>query len=317
MAEFTIPKLQLEKDSVSNISDVSLSHDNSIMKTHVVHISQGTEQMCNGQDYTCSGTALTELFDEFHWACVFDGHGSNKCIDFIRSIQKDDLDAIMRSPNPVMAMVDKVHHMAHIQNYESSGSTMCAARVFSDRIEIINCGDSQAAVYKNGETIFLSEEHNGYNQAECDRIKELDPNIYFTDSRNIKVVSDTHIHTVPSKYVNFTNGSRLALTQALGHCERTGYQPSLTTIPIEPGQTYKVVIGSDGLWDMIMRDNEEDMNRLTTMSGEDIVKFVVERWLQHWEMCLSETPDVVAFSGKYRRQDCDDVCAISIDIQPL
>jgi hypothetical protein len=145
----------------------------------------------------------------------------------------------------------------------------------------------------------------------------MDPSIYVTDSRNIKVISDTQIQTIPSKYIHFMNGSQLALTQALGHCERTGYNPTVTTIPIEPGQTYNVVIGSDGLWDMMMRDNAEDMNRLANMSGEEITRVGVDRWLQQWEMSHYETPDIVSFRGKYSRSDCDDVCAIAVNIQPL
>ena len=127
---------------------------------------------------------------------------------------------------------------------------------------------------------------------------------------------------VNCEYVNFPTGTSLATTQALGHNEMTGISPDVVTIPFEPSDVIKVVIGSDGLFDMIIKDENErlvleDVKLLAGMSGEDILKQTVNRWLQLWDIYTPEKPDQRAGIQAFTRDMCDDVSVVVINMNPF
>jgi hypothetical protein len=73
-------------------------------------------------------------------------------------------------------------------------------------------------------------------------------------------------------------------------------------------------MGSDGLFDMMMLDNEKDVYNLQTKPCKEIKDWCISRWLQDWEGILADG-EVTKF--KYSRTDCDDVSVAVIDITPL
>ena len=224
-------------------------------ETHVVSIGESVEQMCKLQDQSYSGNFVDDDTGEIgKWAMITDGHGTNTCIRFLREIPNDIMSRFIGTNNPVITLSKYVNNRAGIRIYECSGATMCLLKVYSDRVVCFNCGDSQAAIYKNGKLEFLSVEHNWFNPREKQRLYMMYQNIRFIQGNNIEVASENKLISAYSEYACFPYSNiRLALTQAIGHCGRTGYAPDITTIHFEPNDTVNVVIGSDGFWDMLMK----------------------------------------------------------------
>jgi serine/threonine protein phosphatase PrpC len=115
------------------------------------------------------------------------------------------------------------------------------------------------------------------------------------------------------EYVTWPNGSRLACSQALGDSGKTGCSPDNHVIDIEKGSSYKIFVGSDGFWDMIIKDDPMDIARFAKMSGEEAIGFVKSRWLQVWEMKPIGHTEFIP-NQQFRTKDCDDICIVCIDI---
>ena len=301
-------------DFASDIFSMEFNNDGTIYEGHLISITERMEQMCKHQDQTYTGTAVDEVTGEtFHYGMVTDGHGGNDCIRFLRSLTKKQLAEILGKKNPVETMAKLVND--NVRGYNCGGATMIVVKVYKDRIECINCGDSQAAVFKDGALLYLSKEHNWEDQAERERLLKTG-NVFFTPSTNIKVISKTQLVGCYTEYANFKDdNSMLACTQALGSNGKTGYAPHHEIIPLLPGSDYRIVIGSDGLWDMINREEPEDTLQLSNMTADEGVNMVMSRWLQPWEMRQMDS-DIVE-NGQYSREHCDDICMIAMDIRAV
>jgi serine/threonine protein phosphatase PrpC len=285
------------------------------IETHNVEIDMGLAQLCKGQDQTYSGVFTDEeTQEEGKWAMVTDGHGTDTCIRFLRYIDQIKLNKIMGSQTPVETIAKYINQNAKIGKYESSGATMCLVKIYKDRIVCINCGDSQLSVYKNDEHVFLSKEHDSFNLNEIKRIYRSFPGVRITKSKNIKIVSETKMIGIDGEYIDFPSGTRLMMSQALGHNGNTGYEPDYQTIPYNEGDKIKIIIGSDGFWDMILKESDE-IQKIAAMACKDLLDFTVKRWLQDWDMYTDSKNDEYN-TCRFVSHQCDDVGIVTVDIIP-
>jgi serine/threonine protein phosphatase PrpC len=289
-----------------------------------ITISEHVEQMSKGQDYTVSGQVEIDG-QPVKYAVVFDGHGSDNVIRFIRNIKRSKMDEIMATDDPGTTMFHYINNATPklCIRGECSGSTMCLARIFPTYVEIINVGDSQAVVFKNGQIEFISETHEYGNAKEKERLETTGRIHYAFDSKSMKIVSETEMRVVKSFYiVHKDDGVQLAVSQALGHDGKTGIRPDRTIIPYGEADDIRIVLGSDGFFDMVLREREtdqfviQDLLALIDMSGEAILKRTIDRWLQEWEMYYSFEDPTASMSGKYEKEQCDDVAIVKITIKP-
>jgi hypothetical protein len=289
-----------------------------------ITISEHVEQMSKGQDYTISGQIEIDG-QPVKYAAVFDGHGRDTVIRFIRNIKPDKMNEIMSSLCPGITMFHYINNATPklCIRGECSGSTMCLARIFPTHVEIINVGDSQAVVFKNGQIEFISEPHEYGNTKEKERLEQESRIYYAVDSKNMKIVNDTEMQVIKSFYIVHKNdGVQLAISQALGHDGKTGIRPDRTVIPYEDTDDIRIVLGSDGFFDMVMREKDndqfvtQDLLDVIDMPGEDILKRTVDRWTKEWEMYYSLTDPTLSMSGQYDKEQCDDVAIVKIVISP-
>jgi len=287
---------------------------------HSVVISEHVEQMYKKQDETYSGFCANEdTGEEFYWGMITDGHGGDNVIKCLRNL-KPHMNNFVSSNKPVEKLSKYIIDNIGFNAGNRSGATMCLTKCYSDHIECINCGDSQVVVFKNGEIAHISEEHTPTNMKERSRLAAK--KVSYLKSASMKITSLTKMIGVNCEYVNFPNGTSLATTQALGHNGITGIAPDIVTIPFEPSDVIKVVIGSDGLFDMIIKDENdrlvmEDIKLLGGMSGEDILEQTVKRWLQLWNIYTPEKPDQLAGTQTFTRDMCDDVSVVVINMKPF
>jgi len=284
------------------------------IETHNIDIDMGLAQLCKGQDQTYSGIFIDEeTGEQGKWAMITDGHGSNTCISFLRYIDQIQLNKMIGTKTPVENMAKYINQHAKIGKYESSGATMCLVKIYKDRIVSINCGDSQISVYKNNEHVFLSKPHDTFNLDEIKRIYRSFPGVRITKTKNIKIVSEKKMIGIDGEYIDFPSGTRLMMSQSLGHNGNTGYAPDHNTIYYNPGDKMKIIIGSDGFWDMILKDSE--IQKISSMDCKDLLDFAVKRWLQDWDMYNNDNTDEYT-TCRFVSDQCDDVGVVTVDIIP-
>lgn len=291
-----------------------------------ITITEHVDQMCKGQDHTRSGQTTIDG-QQVKYAVVFDGHGSDSVINFIRRISRTKMDEIMAKTCPATTMFHYINDATPklCIRGESSGSTMCLTRIFPTYVEIINVGDSQAYVIKNGELAFVSETHCYDNLKERTRLDAM--GIRTEESSNFKIVDDRHLYKTRTRYIfhnpnDFVN--RLALSQALGHAGKTGIAPDRKVIPYETSDEVVVILGSDGHFDMVKRQMdrdeflESDLLAVKDVPGQEILKQSVDRWLQEWEMHYDLSDPSVFQVYKYSRgkMETDDVAIVKVTIRP-
>jgi serine/threonine protein phosphatase PrpC len=285
--------------------------------THTITSTSKINQLSKAQDYIYVDDVIDPTGEKCKVAVVFDGHGDNKVINFIRSISNEDMNQLLMVSKPIETLANYINNHFMIQNtHVSSGSTMCMVKLYSNRIECINCGDSQVAVYKNGSIEYMSCEHNYENEKERERLKSV---VKFVPSSNIKMIDSNTLINIPSEYIEWDlpgSYTILACSQALGHSSITGYDPEYKVISITENDQFKVIIGSDGLWDMIMKDDIADVNNLYHMDAPTIVEQTTNRWLQLWNMrdVINNKPMIQC---RFTPKQCDDIGVFVSDIKPI
>jgi len=281
---------------------------------HTIKIKTKVAQLSKGQDRVRTGQGISVATGEpFKYACTFDGHGTDKCIRIIDRIPQDRMDDIMESSQPVSTMAAEIERMWNRQN-EVSGSTMGLVKVFENRLECVNCGDSQVMVFVNGERVHFTVPHNSENPVEMERLRAIGATT--AAASQFELVSPTRMKTKYAEYICFPDGRRIAIGQALGHNGITGYTNDMVVVPIMPTDVVRVVGGSDGLWDLVMEDREEELAMLRTMECDEILQTYSSRWTQVWEMEVPDTNPVKIERCRYRPMDCDDVAVFVVDILP-
>lgn len=288
----------------------------------IITITESVEQMDKRQDHTRTG----EIFIDgvlVKYAVVFDGHGQYPIIDFIQSIDDAKMREIMTAECPATTMFDYINAQTPklCRLGQCSGSTMCMARIYPTHIEIINVGDSQAVVFKNGKLEFISETHEYANEKEKARLDEEGRLHETLSSTGLKIVNETEMYITRTVYISHKNdGVTLAISQALGHDGKTGIAPSREVIPYKAEDEMRIILGSDGVFDMILREQdsdafiESDLLAMVDMSAQEIVKRAVDRWLQPWNMHHDLNNLSLYANCQFERKHCDDIAAIKIDV---
>jgi hypothetical protein len=114
---------------------------------HVVRLWSDQQKMDKGQDQTYRGRSVcAETGEPFEYVMVTDGHGGDDCIRALRNIPQSLLIVMLGTKNPVEALAAHVNPRSC--KHFGGGATVGLAKIFSDRVETINCGDSQVAVYR-------------------------------------------------------------------------------------------------------------------------------------------------------------------------
>ena len=275
------------------------------------------------QDHTAQGT-YTDNGINTRWSAIWDGHGNNHSINFIR---KGPLDEIMKSKTPAndLHIAIMADNSLSYRTKLDSGSTMVWVKEteFPDhrKIEIGNVGDSQAILIVNDKVIFISKCHDISNHCEMERLfrqnrlNKISPII--KKGTSIETISETELLSVNGYYIRFDNKkgdtTDLACSQSLGHEDITGVFPDLTHFRLELSDSFRVIICSDGITDVLPVEGLAMISTLDLFmksSPKDIVDEAERRWKQLWTLhnpTFRETTQKSRFPAN-GYDDC--VCAI-------
>ena len=236
-----------------------------------------------GQDFV----AQSKLSNGDLWYIVCDGHGSNKVIDHLRTI---DLCSIMENENPARLIAESVEKLGDTFN---SGATMTIAIISPKSIRCLWCGDSTLKIWADGHEIYSTKNHNSDNPEEVKRMQDM--NIETNESWCIKVLDDNSLTMEKNNYYLLDSISqdgktklydKLNMTSSLGHNGKTGTHIEEATIIMQPGIYYTMVAATDGLWDMVHK--EDKIHEFNDASS--LTEFAIKRWTQEWTYVFEGYP---------------------------
>ena len=277
------------------------------------------------QDHAAQG-AYDEDGITTRWSAIWDGHGNNHVINHIR---KAPLNEIMKSKTPAEILHQSIlcDTSNIFDNRFHSGSTMVWVKEteFSDHreIEIGNVGDSQAVLFINHKCVFISKPHNASNPAELERLfkegrlNERQPIIQ--KSVSIEAISDNAIITKKGSYFQFenTNGDtiQLAGSQSLGHEDITGVFPDVLRFRVDLTDSFRVVLCSDGITDVMSVDGVAMTSTLDILSSasspKDVVDEAERRWKQVWTVMDSNR--TIITQDSFPKDGYDDCVCVFMD----
>jgi serine/threonine protein phosphatase PrpC len=254
------------------------------------YMDHACRQAKSGQDFTLTGSA-----DGYDWMVVADGHGKEKngTMEHVGILRTLQWSSIMEKVSPIDEINKKVAEWHDTHGTEESivsGSMLAMVRVYSTGIECVTVGDARIAIYIDDKLAHISMPHNHSNPMEVERIKRDNLLSHTEPGSTIKILSPTEITMMSNPYSVFRLGNyRLSSTMSLGHQNATGCEPEREFVDIEPRQRVMIVVYSDGLGDMFLPHDPEEIERIRDMSAGDIVEMALKRWKQIWRFYPSET----------------------------
>jgi len=270
----------------------------------VFSITSSVEENYKGQDQPFHGKTPSGKI----YFGIWDGHGSNSVIDVLRDIMENGkLDEMMDAESPVIEIANYLVEHQVCKSYESSGATMNFGVLSDNVLTFTNCGDSRTFVFRNGDCIFISEDHNSKNEKERTR---LEGKVKYSPSQGLRMISETELIGTRTEYVQFFSGNLLAISQAIGHNNITGIDPTITTIVVQPDDEIVALCVSDGVIDMLWKDENDvikdtDIQMLYALSSEDLKSKIMSRWLQKWDM--TDINGIQLKGASFSKEECDDV----------
>jgi serine/threonine protein phosphatase PrpC len=313
---------------------------------YITQISKKVIQLCKKQDDAYEGTHYNPITGEkYQYGIIMDGHGYDYTVAVIRDILKQEMEVILNSENPHLEIQSRIeekykHRMRDLQeniyfketkedieySMHSGGSTFLLCKLYENRIEIFSVGDSEAYVYINDTLVYHNPVHKWDNPSEQDRLLAR-TDVYIRPVLNniTRIISPTKTGFAKStciEYVDAITGdllTKLVPTQALGHDSITQFLPERFTIPIQDSDKIKIVLASDGLWDIFSPDHPEDHTRLLDMDAYELANIAESRWKQEWDVAIDiSEPDILYDTkSKYSENNYDDVSVITFLRTPL
>ncbi|XP_019168244.1 PREDICTED: probable protein phosphatase 2C 24 [Ipomoea nil] len=197
--------------------------------------------------------------NELHYFAVYDGHGCShvamKCKERLHELVKEELEKKETSADWKQAMEQSFSRMdkeviawnesvvrgscrCELQTPECDavGSTAVVAIVTPDKIIVANCGDSRAVLCRNGKAIPLSNDHKPDRPDELNRIQEAGGRVIYWEGPRVLGV--------------------LSMSRAIGDNYLKPYvicEPEVTITDRTPEDDC-IILGSDGLWDVVSND---------------------------------------------------------------
>lgn len=261
------------------------------------------------------------------WMIIIDGHGRHhvplppntpdlvtwmKTLDWCKIIDDCTLTTHLKL-DPVQHIVKLIEHQ--FVSTAGIGATISIACVSPIDIQIWWRGDSIIKLYEDG--FAVASTHNYSVLDACEKERLISQGISYTlqESHQIKTLNDHEMTMVYNPYCIFspktcsTIKDKISITQVLGHDNVCGECENSISYTFLKDKQYKVVGGSDGLWD-VMSDTNADRKWLSSSATDapQLVGKALERWQQPWVYIWKETitNDGVVMS------DRDDICAATI-----
>jgi len=275
----------------------------------VMKINGGKRGLCKDQDLVYFGEC-----EDYKWGVLLDGHGGNH---FKYVLQRQNWEKIMKQERPDLELI-RLIKLEPFEHGNTSGSTMSMMKIYGDRIETYNIGDSHTIIYKNGEMVYMNSPHNSNNPVERARLEAMGCVTFDPCEHQVPYMLDSETMGFKSgEYSLFKDGTRLTPSQSLGHNGITGYNTDIHIEPYCSTDIIRCICCSDGVTDMVLfsSENEADVKKddydMQNMSVDEILDKSEKRWKQSWRMLDTLTGKYI--NNAYPPDMYDDVSVIMFE----
>ena len=226
---------------------------------------------------------IGKYLNNYYWIVSCDGHGDDTFINLIKSLQWD---IIMGKENSYEYLVHILRNSVNLYN-DNSGSTLAMVKIFPNKIYTLTIGDSRIIMFKNNQLFYKSTPHNLQNKIEKERFKHHPGYKKIVKKLFPIIISGVEQEINYIKYITFNKDVTLNMTQSIGHKEITGYYPEHCCFFYNNMDKIKILVGSDGFFDMIVLDENlpesiKDNDDLLRMNIDELIHKVQQRWEQEW-----------------------------------
>lgn len=278
-----------------------------------------------GQDFIIKGICFPNNLSEFDykldkpftWLLCADGNGNDDVIDYLRKISWHHF--VSNHHKNLIHDINK-DIMENSINTIRSGSTLTFIKIYKEEVIISWVGDSCARIYKNNKLFSVTKAHNYDNPFEKVRIDSIPKNNYYALGSMSVTKYDNTLSVVNDDTITMKQNTRVLVPQTacyLAMSRFIGYgnahplmkTPESLTINYNSKDNIKIVMGSDGVWDMI-NDNIEhtyDNEKLLFMNASDIMDMIMRRWNMDWKYQWDDGSGKITTSIE-KIPAIDDVC---------
>ena len=257
-------------------------------------IKQNTHRGRVGQDGATSGTIIINE-KTVDYLVVYDGHGNGKnrdvTVNYLRGL---DWPSLLVSGNFYLTLSENLKKL----DTSGGGSTLSVCLIYDSHFETFWIGDSTIRIYDEKEEIWRSKDHNEKNPDEVTRMSEMGIEIlkkYKRGSNNgqtiytLKTLSGDTLNMTQGALFDYGSIDTINMSHALGHNNCTGDFISHASVPREEGKKYKVIAGTDGLWELIHDEAHNEFLIDRKNQSEAVVKFADTLWTKDWNYNGSKT----------------------------
>ena len=96
-----------------------------------------------------------------------------------------------------------------------------------------------------------------------------------------EILSEKDINMKMSYYYHFAPNDVMNMTHSLGHNSITGKYFEKKTICRDPTKQYKVLLATDGLWDMSYQQDDSSFCK-PEMTAPKMLDLALKRWKREW-----------------------------------
>ena len=266
------------------------------IKPRMRNMSNAIKQLDSGQDSVFTGSySAPDPKESFDWAIISDGHGKTfsykdgkrvPYMIFNQAFEALDHLEIALSDDPVAYIQKMIPPTLYPPNI---GATFLMLKVFQNRAEIFSIGDSSARVYINKTLVYKNELHKITSDKEIVRLAKQNIPYEINKGDAPRILDGNHLIMESSDTVTFYKGDTeygLSLTQSIGHHGMTGFEPERKTIEFGDEDEVQIIIGSDGLFDIVC-DKIDGPFLADVEHANNLIEFAEKRWLQKWILCIT------------------------------
>jgi len=257
-------------------------------------VTQNTHAGRKGQDGAASGTTIINE-KKVEYLVVYDGHGNGKnrdvTVNYLRSL---DWTTLFATGNFYLELSENLKKI----DTAGGGSTLSVCLIYDTHFEAYWIGDSTIRIYDETDEIWRSADHNEKNALEVARMNEKGIEILKKYKRGsnsgntiytLNVLGEDTLDMTQGVLFDYGHVDTINMSHALGHNNCTGDFISQMTVPREEGKKHKVVIGTDGLWELIHDETHNEFLMDRKNQSENIVNLAIAQWTKEWNYRETKT----------------------------
>ena len=250
-------------------------------------IKQNTHGGRKGQDGAASGTTVING-KNVEYLVVYDGHGNGMnrdvTVNYLRSL---DWTSLLATGNFYMKLSENLKKL----DTTGCGSTLSVCLIYDTHFEAFWIGDSTIRIYDETHEIWRSDDHNEKNSSEVTRVNEKGIKILKEYNRGsncgktiytLKVLNGDTIDMTQGVLFDYGPVDAINMSHALGHNNCSGDFISHVTVARGEGKKHKVVIGTDGLWELIHDETHNEFLIDRKNQSENMVNLAIAQWTKEW-----------------------------------